>query len=178
MFKIVHTGPGRDAVRIESDARLTPEEFKRIACDLARPIVRARKVGFVAARLAQADETVETRWNGAETTNTAHEGDWIVTNLSPEQQAQRDRDGQVNAYVIQAERFPDLYEPAGAENELGVVYRAKGLVQAIRLPGGFDIVAPWGDRQRSPVGYLVCNGSDVYGNHAETFAATYRMIQG
>jgi len=119
MFKIVHTGPGRDAVRIESDARLTPEEFKRIACDLARPIVRARKVGFVAARLAQADETVETRWNGAETTNTAHEGDWIVTNLSPEQQAQRDRDGQVNAYVIQAERFPDLYEPAGGRTNSG-----------------------------------------------------------
>ena len=66
MFKIVHTGPGRDAVRIESDARLTPEEFKRIACDLARPIVRARKVGFVAARLAQARRpTPPTRATGS-----------------------------------------------------------------------------------------------------------------
>ncbi len=178
MFTIVHTGPGRDAVRIESDARLTPVEFKRIARDLVRPIVCARKVGFIAARPAQADETVETRWNGTETTNTACKGDWIVTNLSPEQQALRDREGHANTYVIQAERFPDLYEPTGAQNEHGAVYRAKGIVLAIRLPGGFDIVAPWGKRQRSADGYLILNGEEVYGNNAETFEATYERVGG
>jgi hypothetical protein len=176
MYKIVHTGPGRDAVRVEADARLTPDDFRRIASDLVRPIVRARKVGFVAARPARQDVKIETRWNGTETTNTARKGDWIVTNLSPEQKALRDREGHLNTYVIRADRFHHLYEPTGAQNELGAVHRAKGVVEAIRLPGGFDIMAPWGERQRSPEGYLLCNGIEVYGNNAETFAATYRLV--
>jgi hypothetical protein len=178
MFTIVHAGPGRDDVRIVSDARLTPEEFMRIARDLIRPIVHARKVGFVAARPAQAERIVETRWNGTETTNTARKYDWIVTNLSPEQQALRDREGHTNTYVIRAERFPDLYEPTGVQNELGAVYRAKGVVHAIRLPGGFDIVAPWGERQRAASGYLIFNGEEVYGNNVETFQATYERVEG
>jgi hypothetical protein len=178
MFKIVHTGPGRDAVRVVSDARLTPDDFKCIARELVRPIVRARKVGFVAARPARKDERVETRWNGAETTNTARKGDWIVTNLAPDQKALRDREGHVNTYVIRGDRFRDLYDPTGAENEFGAIHRAKGIVEAVRLPGGFDIMAPWGERQRSPEGYLLCNGTEVYGNNAETFAATYRLISG
>jgi hypothetical protein len=178
MFKIVHTGPGRDAVRVEADTRLTPDDFRRIASDLVRPIVRARKVGFVAAQVARQDETVETRWNGTETTNTARKGDWIVTNLSPEQKALRDREGHLNTYVIRADRFHHLYEPTGAQNELGAVHRARGVVEAIRLPGGFDIMAPWGERQRSPEGYLLCNGIEVYGNNAETFAATYKLLAG
>jgi hypothetical protein len=178
MFKIVHTGPGRDAVRIEADVRLTPDDFKRIASDLVRPIVRARKVGFVAAQVARQDETVETRWNGTETTNTARKGDWIVTNLAPDQRALRDREGAVNTYVIRSDRFHDLYEPTGAENEFGAVHRAKGVVEAIRLPGGFEIMAPWGERQQSPEGYLLCNGIEVYGNNAETFEATYKLVAG
>jgi hypothetical protein len=46
-------------------------------------------------------------------------------------------------------------------------------VDAIRLPGGFDIAAPWGERQRVPSGYLILNGSEVYGSNAEAFRATY-----
>lgn len=176
MFRVVHTGPGRDAVRIEADTCLTPDDFRRIARELVRPIVRARKVGFVAARTARQDVKIETRWNGTETTNTARKGDWIVTNLSPEQKALRDREGHLNTYVIRADRFHQLYEPTGAQNELGAVHRARGVVEALRLPGGFDIMAPWGDRQRSPQGYLLCNGIEVYGNNAETFAATYRLV--
>jgi hypothetical protein len=178
VFRIVHTGPGRDAVRVEADSRLTPEDFKRIASDLVRPVVRAHKVGLVAARLAEAVEAVETRWNGTETTNTACKGDWIVTDLSPSQEPLRDGEGELNTYVIQAERFRDLYEPTGAGSEFGAVYRARCAVDAVRLPGGFDIVGPWGERQTSPDGYLMCNGSEVYGNAAETFAATYEIVSG
>jgi hypothetical protein len=176
MFKVAHRGPGRDDIRLEADAALTPADFERIASEPGRRRLRARKIGFVAARPAAKVEVVETRWNGKETTNKARVGDWIVTNLSPQQQPLRDSDGHVNTYVILAERFADLYQPAGAHSEFGAVYRAKGVVDAIALPGGFDIVAPWGERQTSRSGYLLCNGTEVYGNHADMFEATYEPL--
>lgn len=178
MFRIVHTGLGRDDVRVEADTVLTPDEFQRIARDLIRPVVRARKVGYVAARPAGDGETVETHWNGKETTNTARAGDWVVTNLSPLREPLRDRAGNVDIYVIAADRFAGLYEPTDERTELGALYRARGFVDAISLPGGFDIAAPWGERQQAPSGYLILNGGEVYGNNAETFAATYEPVRG
>src|SRR5262245_11610988 len=103
MFKITHTGPGPDDTRLQADAVLTPADFDRIAKEAGRRPVRARKIGFIAARQASEPEAVETRWNGRETTNRARKGDWIVTNLSPQQEPLRDRDGCVNTYVIRAE---------------------------------------------------------------------------
>ena len=39
-----------------------------------------------------------------------------------------------------------------------------------------EAVAPWGERQTAPDGYLILSGRQVYGNHAETFAATYEVV--
>jgi len=36
--------------------------------------------------------------------------------------------------------------------------------------------APWGERQRARAGYLLLNGTEVYGSNATTFAATYQVI--
>jgi hypothetical protein len=178
MFKIVHAGLGRDDVRVEADTVLTPDDFQHIARDLIRPVLRARKVSCVAARPARAGEVVETRWNGKETTNTAHAGDWVVTNLTAQQEPLRDRAGNLNVYIVAADRFAGLYEPTGERSELGAICRAKGVVDAIRLPGGFDIAAPWGERQQAPSGYLILTGGEVYGSNAETFAATYEPVRG
>jgi hypothetical protein len=173
-YRIVTTGDNR--VRVEADAVLDPKDFGAIAERL--DVIRARKIGFVAAKQAAEPTGVETRWNGRETTNTARPGDWIVTNLTPQQEALRDRDGHVNTYVILADRFAALYEPTGGQNEFGAIHRAKGVVEAIRLAGGFDLVAPWGERQTSLSGYLLSNGKEVYGNNAETFTATYQVLAG
>lgn len=138
--------------------------------------MRARKVGFVTARQAERAERVETQWNDKETENTARPGDWIVTNLSRAQEPLRDRNGNLNTYVISAGRFPDLYQLEGSTSPFGTIYRAKSTVLALRLPGGFDIVAPWGERQQAADGYLILNGDEVYGNNAETFDATYEVL--
>ncbi len=116
---------------------------------------------------------VETRWNGKETTNTARPGDFIVTNLSPQRQPLRDREGHMNVYVIAADKFPALYEPTSETSEHGAIYRAKGVVSALPLPGGFDILAPWGERQTGASGYLLLNGDEVYGSSRDAFEATY-----
>lgn len=165
--------------RLKCTAVLTPEDFRAIAAHADISPFSARKVGFVAARRAARQEAVETRWNGKETSNTARAGDWIVTNLSPKQKVLRDAEGAVNTYVISASRFNDLYEPVATEplEKLGKVYRAKGTVSALLFAGGFDIMAPWGERQTAPRGYLILNGTDVYGNNADTFAATYEQLK-
>ncbi len=172
-FKIVGMPP-----RLESDATLMPADFEAIASRLGVRPFRARKTGYVAAEKAKGGEVVETRWNGTETSNTARRGDWIATNVSSRGVTLRDREGHENRYVIAADRFPDLYEPAaGAGSSHSSLYKAKGTVSAIRLDGGFDIVAPWRARQSAPAGYLILNGDEVYGNNVETFEATYAELE-
>ena len=175
MFRIDRTARGG---RLEADAVLTPSDFQSIAKELRQPPLRARKIGYVAARRAEKDEVVETRSNGKETTNTAHPGDWIVTNLSPKLRPLRDDDDHMNVYVIAADRFAELYEPVESKSELGAVYRAKGIVSAIALPGGLDIAAPWGERQTASAGYLLCNGEEVYGIGKRAFEETYEVVGG
>jgi hypothetical protein len=174
MFKFVPDAHG-DGARLVADAVLTPEQFEEIAKKLRTHPIRARKIGFVAARKAAKSEVVETRDDGRETTNTARAGDFIVTNLSPQRTPLRDRAGHMNVYVIEAARFPELYEPAGGESAQGAIYRAKGVVSALPLPGGFDIAAPWGERQTAASGYLLYNGQEVYGSSKDAFEKTYEV---
>jgi hypothetical protein len=174
MFKIVSNDAGP---RLEADGVLAPADFHSIADRIATDPIAARKTGYVAAREATRSEVVETHSNGKETTNTARPGDYIVTNLSPQRTPLRDRDGHLNVYVIEAARFADLYEPTGGESPHGPIHRAKGIVSAIALPGGFDITAPWGERQAATSGYLLCNGREVYGSSKHAFDATYQVIQ-
>jgi len=161
---------------LNSTRQLSPKDFRTIASKLGADVLRARKIGFVAAQKADKRQVVETRWNGKETINTAHRGDWIVTNLSPQREVLRDADGRPDTYVIAAVRFTALYEVLGEQTAFGEVYRAKGTVLAIALPGGFDIKAPWGERQVSSSGYLLCNGEEVYGCNRDAFASTYEIL--
>ncbi len=173
MFEVI--GKGARA-RLEANAKLMPADFADIAKRVGTAPVQARKVGYVAARKAMKREVVETRWNGKETTNTAKAGDYILTNLLPQRKPLRDSEGKLNTYVITARRFADLYEPTGEESALGPIYRAKGVVSALSFPGGFDIVAPWGERQTGSAGYLLLSGEEVYGASAEAFATTYEIV--
>jgi hypothetical protein len=173
MHKIQRIG---GKARLESDAVLTPADFARIAEQLGQTPMRARKTGYVAARRAARSERVETYADGKETTNTARLGDFVVTNLTPQREPLVDRDGRMNVYVIVPERFAALYEPTEERSPHGAVYRAKGIVSALHLPGGLDIVAPWGERQTGADGYLLLNGEEVYGASRAAFEATYEIM--
>jgi hypothetical protein len=163
------------ASRLRSSTVLTELDFREIAKAIGARPVKARKIGFVAGHKADKGERVDTFWNGKETTNMAQSGDWIVINISSSGQPLRDKSGQLNRYVIKSEAFPNLYEPAAGKNEFGPIFRSKSIVEAIYLPGGFDILAPWGQQQTAPAGYILLNGGEVYGNNEETFAQTYEV---
>jgi hypothetical protein len=175
-FRITAVESGK--ARLVSSERLHASDFRPIAAELLVAPVRARKSGYVAARRAVQREIVETRWNGVETNNIAHPGDWIVTSLTPQQRALRDAEGRVNAYVLFAETFAKLYEPTAGLNHFGAIYRPQGKVPvlAVSFPGGFDILLINGERQRAPSGYLLLNSDVVYGDNAQTFEATYELL--
>jgi hypothetical protein len=171
MFNIGVDGQGR--ARLVADQKLGEADFRAIAAALGEAPVRYRKFGRVRARPAVAGERVTTRWGGKESANTAKEGDWVVTALGPDDAPLRDGDGNENVYVVPAGRFGELYEAVDAG---GSVWRPRGIVLALHFPGGFEILAPWGEMQRGASGYLLLNGPDVYGNNADTFEATYQVM--
>lgn len=161
-----------------SDAPITAEEFRARAAAPGAHAFRARKTGYVAARPAIDGERVETRWNGVETVNHAHAGDMVATNLTPAKAPLRDDEGHVNTYVIRGARFRGLYARDDGATEHGAIHRSIVEVDVLATPDGFDILAPWGERQRAERGYLILNGDEVYGAHEDTFAATYEVLGG
>src|SRR5262245_19216910 len=176
MFKIEGRGIFHRKSRLVAPTALSPADFRDVANQLGRKPIKARKSGLIAARKADRPETIETRWEGKESQNTAQAGDWIVTSLSPHGRVLRDSNGNENTYVIKAENFAKLYEPAAGTNEFGQLFKAKAMIEAIFLSGGFDVLAPWGQKQTAAAGYLVLNDGEVYGNNSETFEATHEVL--
>ena len=175
MFSLDRIGPSPGLPKLVSTDKLTPEDFAKLAAGLGIKPFKARKTGFVSVRVAAKHETIETLWNGKESSGVAEPGDKIVTNMSVARQILRDGAGHANTYVIAAAKFPDLYEPDEGKTEFGDIYRARGHVEALYVAGGFEILAPWGETQRANAGYILFNGTDVYGNNKETFERTYRQ---
>ena len=169
----IETGNAPGQQRLVATETLTPSDFDAIAAALGVVPMRARKTGLVAARRAKERTTIETRWNGKESTIAAGPGDWIVTNMTPNRELMRDSDGHLNVYAIRADQYEAFYARDQGTTEAGDIYRAIGTVDALLFPGGFEIIAPWGEIQRADAGYLLRNGPDVYGNAKETFEATY-----
>ena len=176
MFRIQSTGFFRRKNRLVSPSILEQVDFHKVADRLGVTPFKARKIGFVAARTAQEPEVVQTCWDGKETTNTARAGDWIVTNVTPDRKILRDRTDHANTYVIKAETFDSLYERTTGANEFGQLFKARNQVDAVYLSGGFDILAPWGQKQIAKAGYLLSSGHDVYGDNSNTFDATYEVV--
>lgn len=176
MFVIKKSGARKTKIHLRASTILKTSDFRRIASALAMSPIKARKVGVVAARKAKRKVKVDTQWNGKETSNFARPGDWIVTSLTHSKRLLRDKHRNVNTYVIRPRTFAKLYEPLRGKNKFGKFFKSKSIVEAIYLSGGFEILAPWGQVETARAGYILLNGEEVYGNNAETFRATYEVI--
>ena len=156
---------------------LTPDAFYALAQARGLTPFTARKTAPIAAKRLNRETRVETRWNGAETEKTAEPGDWLVTALDANGAPLRDAAGALNQYAVGDSGFHDRYRPGEAGGlaltPWGRVYIPDTAVTALFLEDGFEIAAPWGERQRADRGYLILSRGKVYGNHADTFEATY-----
>ncbi len=177
MFELHEVDGDGNPQRLIARETMSADDFDELALMLGTPITQARKIGFVAVRQAQKQQLVETLWNGKESQITAQTGDWIVANLTPDLTILRDGGGNANIYAIGADTFPALYTRHEGANSFGDIYRAISQVECLYLPGGFEIMAPWGEIQRADQGYLLRNGAEIYGNHKETFDATYELVE-
>jgi hypothetical protein len=178
MHKIVHIGVPPQA-HLVAEQSLSADDFDRVVRELrdyACEPFQARKIGYVMARQATGFEAVETRFNGEAWTSEASPGDWIVTNMGNDRQVLLDGEGHANTYVVRKDRFSGIYERDTGDSPFGEVYRAKGVVDAVFLAGGFDMRAPWGDRQLASTGYLLRNGAEAYGIDKVMFDTTYRRM--
>jgi hypothetical protein len=176
-FRIEPNTSSHGLARLIAAEKLGPQDFTDIAETLGVKPMRARKIGFVAARKAKTRTEIETRWNGKESTIVAEPGDWIISNMSPKRELMRDGEGHLNVYAIRMDKFPTLYKRDKGTTDEGDVYRAISEVDALCFPGGFEILAPWGETQRADAGYILLNGEDVYGNAKETFEGTYEIAK-
>lgn len=178
-FSIIAVGTPPKLRLFSTDRLDATTDFERIIDDHADrgfKMVRARKIAFVSAFKASGPMRFTTRYNGKEGDAVAEAGDWVVTNMDMDRRIIHDDHGFENIYVIKAADFDRLYDPDGGRTAFGEVYKAKGVVDAIKLDGGFDILAPWGERQQGPHGYIVRNGKDVYGIHGDAFDKTYEIV--
>lgn len=172
-FSIIPVGDPPKPRLFSTDPLDAVADFPRIVedqKDYDLKIVRARKIAFVSARKATGPERFVTRYNGKESNAVGEAGDWVVTNMDTARNVIVDADGHENKYVVKAADFDRLYK-----RDSGNIYKAQGIVDAIELTGGFDIVAPWRERQQGPYGYVVRNGKDVYGIHGDAFDKTYEI---
>ena len=110
MYFIQRLGSHRQSLRLVSQNQLPPQDFHRIASDLRVAPRTVCKSGLVSARVASVRETIDTQWNGRESSNIASPGDHIVTNMRANREMLLDASGTANTYVVTAERFPQLYE--------------------------------------------------------------------
>ena len=161
-----------EACRLTADALLTSDDFDMIARQLAThglKVFRARKIGHVCARQITSQTALPDDAAGQRGTI----GDWLVTNMSKDCRVIRKGDGRPDTYVIPKDKFTILYRRDTGLAEFGEVYAPISIVDAVELPGGLDIVASWGDRQRFTAGFLLRNGGEVYGADTPTFSSTF-----
>lgn len=129
-------------------------QIERKSPEIMEALVQApiyKKEALVSARPASDGETVLTTLSSGEveTQNTAHMGDWVVTNPSGEQ------------YVLSSATFNDRYEQTDSPG----VYNAKGYCRAIPNPYGtpIEIQASWGSPQTGDAYCIIADACDENG---------------
>lgn len=153
----------------------------------------ATKKAQIFAAEAQSEMQVTTfvKDGTEETVNTAKIGDYIVFNGDDQGSLLLNDDGSYNVYVIDQEKFYNLYEALEDQDIKNIEYnnqdmdvkkyKSKSKIYAIKVNTDFKITAPWGAEQLGKSGaYLVINvtaGGDSYIIAEDEFYKTYEWIK-
>ncbi len=161
--------------------KLTREDFDAVAEELGVTPGFAVKMGDkpVAAMnvvdVATPIVTINTQDGSVQAEKMARPGDAIMTRLNKDGTPKIGETGELDQWVVDADKLEQLYNPLGEENEHGQVVGGNNEVLYIELPAGGEIEAPWGGSQEISEGVLqfsVTTG-EVYLNEGDAFEATF-----
>lgn len=156
------------------------EDFEAMAKDLGVKAGFAVKVGdqpVAAMNIVDVVTPVTTiNTDGTvQASKTANPGDAIMTRLNKDGTPKFGETGELDQWVVDAEKLERLYNPLGEENEYGQVVGGNNEVHFLDLPNGGIIEAPWGGAQEISSGVLQLSETtgEVYLNEGDAFEATF-----
>lgn len=168
--------------RLEAEGlKPTKDDFEAIAEELGVKPGFAVKLGDkpVAAMnivdVVTPVTTINTQDGTVQSEKIAQPGDAIMTRLNKDGSPKFGETGELDQWVVDAEKLEKLYNSLGEENEYGLVVGGNNEVYYVELPEGGIIEAPWGGPQEISNGvlqYSLTTG-EVYLNEADSFESTF-----
>ncbi len=164
--------------------KLSKGEFDNLAKKLGVDPGSAVKVGDkpVAAMnvvdIVTPITTINTQDGSIQSEKIAQPGDAIMTRLNSDGTPKIGETGELDQWVVDADKLEKLYSPLGDENEYGKVVGGNNEVLFLELLRGGVIEAPWGGSQEISEGFLqysVTTG-EVYLNEKSAFDETFDII--
>ena len=148
-------------------------------------IVEAEKSGYIIAREAKEGERVDvmTQNGNHEASETAKDGDWIVTRADADGNPILDENGNRNSWIISDDVIDEKYEEHGYANREELFFKPLGETQEfMRVQEDVAVMVPWGKNGKDIMmtvdkgGYLnITDRDDVYGIAENEFNDTYRI---
>lgn len=144
-------------------------------------VVVAEKAGRVLARPAKEGEQIDvwTKNGNFEGSETAHEGEMILTRADDNGQPVLDSYGHNNSWKMSAEKFMAKYDTTHPDPETGAFKPAGAPQTFVQVGKDISLKASWGEVQNiRQGGYLnITDPKDVYGIAREEFQETYKVLR-
>lgn len=157
--------------------KLTRDNFDQLARDLGVVPGLAQKLGdkpVAAMQIVDVNTpvtTINTKDGSVQATKMAKPGDAIMTRLNKDGTPKYGSTGELDQWVVDADKLDKLYNKLGQKSDFGAVVGGNNEVLFIELPKGGEIVAPWGGTQKTSDGVLQFSltTNEVYLNEADGF---------
>lgn len=157
--------------------KLTKQDFDALAQEIGINPGLAQKLGDKPVAAMQIVDvvtpivTINTQDGSIQAEKTAQPGDAIMTRLNKDGSPKFGNTGELDQWVVDADKLDKLYNKLGQSTEFGDVVGGNNEVLFIELPNGGEIVAPWGGTQQIADGvlqYSITTG-EVYLNETDGF---------
>ncbi len=167
----------KDGRLTATDRKLTKQDFDQIAEQAGVVPGLAKKLGDKPVAAMQIVDvttpvvTINTEDGSVQAEKTAKPGDAIMTRLNKDASPKFGNTGELDQWVVDADKLEKLYNKLGQSSEFGDTVGGNNEVLFVELPKGGEIVAPWGGTQQIADGVLQYSltTDEVYLNETDGF---------
>lgn len=166
-----------DGRLVATDRKLTKEDFDQLASEMGVVPGLAKKLGDKPVAAMQIVDvytpviTINTQDGTVQAEKMAKPGDAIMTRLNKDGSPKFGSTGELDQWVVDADKLGKLYNKLGQTSPYGDVVGGNNEVLFVHLPKGGEIVAPWGGTQQISEGVLQYSltTNEVYLNETDGF---------